>query len=154
MVWWGSEGNVFIFAALPKSCDNQKVQETGGRRRENVGVDSFPQEVVEVLRCYVYRLIDPRNGETFYVGRGKEQRVFDHVSGAVDKADHDALDPKLGRIHEIRALDMDVAHIIHRHGDVGGGCKRGRGGADRRLSWAGEQSGGFRIERPGDAACG
>ena len=81
-----------------------------------MGVDSFPQEVVEVLRCYVYRLIDPRNGETFYVGRGKEQRVFDHVSGAVDKADHDALDPKLGRIHEIRALDMDVAHIIHRHG--------------------------------------
>ena len=81
-----------------------------------MGVDSFPQEVVEVLRCYVYRLIDPRNGETFYVGRGREQRVFDHVSGAVDKADHDALDPKLGRIHEIRALDMDVAHIIHRHG--------------------------------------
>ena len=79
-------------------------------------IDSFPQEVVEALRCYVYRLIDPRNGETFYVGRGQGQRVFDHVSGAVDDADQDTVDPKLERIHEIRTLGMDVAHIIHRHG--------------------------------------
>ena len=43
--------------------------------------DEFPQEVVEALGCYVYRLIDPRNGETFYVGRGRGQRVFAHVKG-------------------------------------------------------------------------
>ena len=48
-----------------------------------MGVDGFPQEVVEALRHYVYRLIDPRNGETFYVGKGQGQRVFDHVSGAI-----------------------------------------------------------------------
>ena len=79
-------------------------------------VDSFPQEVEDALRHYVYRLIDPRNGETFYVGKGKEQRVFAHVSGALDDPDQDTADPKLERIHEIRALGMDVAHIIHRHG--------------------------------------
>ena len=78
--------------------------------------DNFPQEVVEALQHYVYRLIDPRNGETFYVGRGRGQRVFAHVNGAIDDADQDAVDPKLERIHEIRALGMDVAHIIHRHG--------------------------------------
>ena len=79
-------------------------------------IDSFPQEVVEALRCYVYRLIDPRNGETFYVGRGKEQRVFSHVNGAIDDEGQDGADPKLERIHEIRALGMDVVRIIHRHG--------------------------------------
>ena len=78
-------------------------------------VDSFPQEVVEALGCYVYRLIDPRNGETFYVGRGRGQRVFAHVNGDVEGADQNG-DQKLERILEIRALDMDVAHIIHRHG--------------------------------------
>lgn len=79
-------------------------------------VDSFPQEVMEALQCYVYRLIDPRNGETFYVGRGRGQRVFQHVTGTVDDADQYGVDPKVERINEIRALGMDVQHIIHRYG--------------------------------------
>ena len=33
---------------------------------------SFTPEVAEKLKTYVYRLIDPRNGETFYVGKGRE----------------------------------------------------------------------------------
>lgn len=33
--------------------------------------DRFPTGVAERLRTYVYRLIDPRNGETFYVGKGR-----------------------------------------------------------------------------------
>lgn len=78
--------------------------------------DGFPQEVVEALGCYVYRLIDPRSGETFYVGRGRGQRIFSHASGEVDDEDQDAVDPKLARIREIRALGMDVQHVIHRHG--------------------------------------
>ena len=76
----------------------------------------FTTEVIEALKHYVYRLIDPRNGETFYVGRGQEQRVFAHVSGVISDADQSAADPKLERIHEIQALGMNVAHIIHRHG--------------------------------------
>jgi hypothetical protein len=35
-----------------------------------IKLDKFPPEVVDKLKNYVYRLIDPRNGETFYVGRG------------------------------------------------------------------------------------
>ena len=81
-----------------------------------MGIDSFPQEVVEALGNYVYRLIDPRNGETFYVGKGQGQRVFDHVSGDIDDTDRNAVDPKLKRIREIRALGMEVQHVIHRHG--------------------------------------
>ena len=84
----------------------------------NVKMDThgFTQEIVEALGCYVYRLIDPRNGGTFYVGRGRGQRVFDHVGGAISDTDQSAADPKLERIHEIRGLGMNVAHIIHRHG--------------------------------------
>ena len=34
----------------------------------------FNNEVIEQLDNYVYRLIDPRNGNTFYVGRGKGRK--------------------------------------------------------------------------------
>ena len=81
-----------------------------------MSVDSFPQAVVEEVGNYVYRLIDTRNGETFYVGKGKGQRVFDHARGVIGAPDQHTADPKVGRIHEIRALSMDVQHIIHRHG--------------------------------------
>ena len=43
--------------------------------------DGFPEEFKEQLKWYVYRLIDPRNGETFYVGKGQGDRVFEHARG-------------------------------------------------------------------------
>jgi hypothetical protein len=73
---------------------------------------SFPPEVAEKLKTYVYRLIDPRNGETFYVGKGKGSRVFAHIQAQID----DDPDNKLKRIHEIHASGFEVAHVIHRHG--------------------------------------
>ena len=39
-------------------------------------MDKFAPEVIERLKWYVYRLVDPRSGETFYVGKGKGNRVF------------------------------------------------------------------------------
>ena len=86
-----------------------------------VDTHGFTQEVVEVLGCYVYRLIDPRNGETFYVGRGRGQRVFDHVSGAISDADQSAADPKLERIHEIQAFGYECSAHHTPARDVGGG---------------------------------
>lgn len=74
---------------------------------------SFPPEVAERLRTYVYRLIDPRNGETFYVGKGKGNRLFEHVRDQVDDMDPSN---KVRRIREIRTAGFEVAHVIHRHG--------------------------------------
>ncbi len=78
--------------------------------------DSFPDGVAEQLKWYVYRLIDPRNGETFYVGKGQGNRIFAHASGLVVDDANDVSDPKLQRIKEIQAAGLDVSHVIHRHG--------------------------------------
>jgi uncharacterized protein len=61
----------------------------------------FTKEISDRLGYYVYRLIDPRNGETFYVGKGIGNRVFTHGKGELGK-DADTLTDKLKRIRDIR----------------------------------------------------
>lgn len=77
--------------------------------------ESFPPDVAQKLKTYVYRLIDPRNGETFYVGKGKGNRVFAHIH-AEENLEGDEIDNKLKRIRAIRLAGFEVAHVIHRHG--------------------------------------
>ncbi len=77
--------------------------------------DNFPDGVAEQLKWYIYRLIDPRNGETFYVGKGQGNRVFDHTKGQMPE-DDEILDLKLQRIKEIQFAGLEVGHVIHRHG--------------------------------------
>lgn len=83
--------------------------------------NDFPPEIVRRLKTYVYRLIDPRNGETFYVGKGKGNRVFAHIYAetSIPESDEDAGElksNKLKRIREIRNAGFEVGHVIHRHG--------------------------------------
>jgi hypothetical protein len=78
--------------------------------------DKFPVGVADQLKWYVYRLIDPRNGETFYIGKGKDDRIFQHAKGALSStADEDSVDLKLSRIKDINAAGLDVGQVIHRH---------------------------------------
>ena len=85
-------------------------------------INEFSNDTIDKIGNYVYRLVDPRNGQTFYVGKGKGNRVFQHVRGAinfydgVDKKEIDELnDPnKLRIIQEIRELGLEVIHIIQR----------------------------------------
>lgn len=76
---------------------------------------SFTSEIAEKLNYYVYRLIDPRNGDTFYIGKGKGNRVFAHCAEAQAFEGEDLSD-KLQRIRDIHKSGFEVAHVIHRHG--------------------------------------
>lgn len=76
-------------------------------------LESFPPGVSDHLKNYVYRLLDPRTGETFYVGKGIGNRVFAHCRGEIGE---DEECEKLRRIREIRLQGLDVIHVIHRHG--------------------------------------
>lgn len=89
-------------------------------------IEKFSPEVVEELKYYVYRLIDPRNGQTFYVGKGKNNRIFAHALGALSnyeneryldsKNNEDDESTKIKTVREIRAAGLEVIHVIHRFG--------------------------------------
>lgn len=79
----------------------------------------FTAEVQEQLQYYVYRLIDPRNGQTFYIGKGKGNRVFAHVQGALRgfwQDEEDEVSAKIQQIREIQAAGLSVIHVIQRFG--------------------------------------
>lgn len=79
--------------------------------------NGFSDEVARQLKCYVYRLIDPRNDETFYVGKGTGNRVFRHAEECHSPQTEDNLmSPKLERIREIKRQGFQVRYVIHRHG--------------------------------------
>lgn len=72
-------------------------------------ITEFPSGVIEHLGWYVYRLIDPRDGSTFYVGKGKGNRVFAHMRGEVAATDDDELlSNKLKQIREIRLIAVTL----------------------------------------------
>ena len=79
-------------------------------------ITEFPVEVIQELKDYVYRLIDPRNGETFYVGRGAGNRVFQHMKGVLNGKDVDEENEKLSTIRDILTSGLEIIHVIHRHG--------------------------------------
>ena len=76
-------------------------------------IDKFSPEVCGKLGYYVYGLIDPRNGRYFYIGKGKNNRVFEHIKEAENSnADKD----KVKTIREIQNEGLKVIHLILRHG--------------------------------------
>ena len=75
----------------------------------------FRPGVAEHLQYYVYRLIDPRDGQTFYVGKGKDNRIFSHIYDEQVSQESDISSDKIQRIRDIKASGLDVLHVIHRH---------------------------------------
>ena len=94
---------------------SEETMATSRRQNEIQDGTRFTSEVAARLKTYVYRLIDPRNGETFYIGKGRGNRVFAHIR-AEASLDGDEVENKLKRIREIRIAGFEVAHVIHRHG--------------------------------------
>ena len=75
----------------------------------------FTPVVCKKLGNYVYRLIDPRDGETFYVGKGKNNRVYQHAVQALKSSNGDEGSEKISRIIDIKNSGLDVLYVIHRH---------------------------------------
>lgn len=76
-------------------------------------LDKFTPEVCEKLGYYVYGLIDPRNARYFYIGKGKGNRVFDHIKEAKNSnTDKD----KIKTIKQIQQAGLEVICMILRHG--------------------------------------
>ena len=88
-------------------------------------IEKFSPEVCNELGYYVYRLVDPRNGNTFYVGKGKNNRVFAHSKCALkdfkdddviyDPTDDDEINLKYKTIREIKGEGLEVINIIERY---------------------------------------
>ena len=74
--------------------------------------------VSEKRKFYVYRLIDPRTLQTFYVGKGCGNRVFQHVNDVMSliSKNEDAESLKSQYILDILGAGKQVIAIIHRRG--------------------------------------
>lgn len=69
----------------------------------------FSSPVIDKLQYYVYLYINPTDGEIFYVGKGKGNRAFQHLT---DETEHD----KNKKIKEIRKQGKEPIIEILIHG--------------------------------------
>lgn len=98
--------------------------EVASSKRNCENVEHFSKEAKHLLGYYVYRLVDPRNGKTFYVGKGTGDRVFQHAKGVAPskwdgRSDEDeGVSPKTAKIDlidQIKKCKLQVQYYIHRH---------------------------------------
>jgi len=73
----------------------------------------FSIATVEKIGYYVYCLYDPRDKKIFYIGKGKGNRVFYHMKGAIEGSQKNE---KLDTIREMIKNNTKVGHYILRHG--------------------------------------
>lgn len=74
----------------------------------------FDEKTRQELKYYVYMLLDPKGNEPFYVGKGIDNRIFNHLDCAL--TDIDTLTAKYAIIREIIRSGKNVKHVIVRHG--------------------------------------
>ncbi|MFH0888125.1 MAG: hypothetical protein V1871_02830 [Planctomycetota bacterium] len=80
--------------------------------KKNKGNYKFSQAVCEKLEYYVYSLANP-NGKVFYIGKGKNNRIFQHLKGVVVK---NRKSEKIDTIKKILRKGKKIQYAIIRHG--------------------------------------
>jgi hypothetical protein len=75
----------------------------------------FDEKICQKLKYYVYLLVDPKTNEPFYVGKGINNRVFNHVECTLNKS-NETNSLKYSIIQDIINRGDKVKHIIVRHG--------------------------------------
>ncbi|KGQ32002.1 LEM-3-like GIY-YIG domain-containing protein [Gallibacterium anatis] len=73
----------------------------------------FSAGIIEKIGYYIYCLVDPRNQNIFYIGKGKGNRVFHHVQGALSGQVTES--DKISLIKEIHQLGINPIYYILRH---------------------------------------
>jgi hypothetical protein len=76
----------------------------------------FTEEVSEKLQYYIYMLIDPRNEKPFYVGKGKGNRVFEHIKHPNGPGEKAALIREIMNDKRIDTHARAPKVVIVRHG--------------------------------------
>jgi hypothetical protein len=72
-------------------------------------IHTIPPDVARRLGYYVYVYVNPLNGQIFYVGKGKGQRVLSHLGDRAERR-------KLAIIGQIRAAGKQPGIDILAHG--------------------------------------
>lgn len=78
-------------------------------------MNQFSPHVCQQLGWYVYALTDPRDNSIFYIGKGKDNRAFQHLKEKPKNAEERA-SQKISRIEEISKAGFKTEILIIRHG--------------------------------------
>lgn len=74
-------------------------------------MNNFSDKVKQKLKYYVYALIDPKNDEIFYIGKGVNDRIFQHETENIGMESS-----KHRRIESIKRIGKEVKKVIILHG--------------------------------------
>lgn len=73
----------------------------------------FSTAIIEKINYYIYCLVDPRNQNIFYIGKGIGNRVFQHAQGALTCKTNE--NDKISLINDIHKDRLEPLYYILRH---------------------------------------